>query len=61
MLTLAFMALACFVQAPFPELHNYAVDAGSIFRVKNNFSKPLVADNIELVGYPAGFTPSSSK
>ena len=32
-----------------------AVDAGSIFRVKNNFSKALVAYSIELVGYPGSF------
>lgn len=54
-LTLTFMALACFAQAPLPELHTDAVDAGSIFRVKNNFSKPLVAYSIELIGYPGSF------
>ena len=42
LLMLTLMALACFAQAPLPELHTDAVDAGSIFRVKNNFSKPLV-------------------
>ena len=55
LLTLSLMALACFAQAPLPELHTDAVDAGSIFRVKNNFSKPLVAYSIELVGYPGSF------
>ena len=55
LLTLSFMALASFAQAPLPELHTDAVDAGSIFRVKNNFSKPLVAYSIELLGYPGSF------
>ena len=31
------------------------MDGGSIFRVKNNFSKPLVAYSTELAGYPGGF------
>ncbi len=54
-LTFTLMALACFAQAPLPELHTDAVDAGSIFRIKNNFSKPLVAYSIELIGYPGSF------
>ena len=52
LLTLSFMALASSAKAPLPELHTDAVDAGSIFRVKNNFSKPLVAYSIELVLRP---------
>ena len=54
-LTFTLMVLACFAQAPLPELHTDAVDAGSIFHVKNNFSKALVAYSIELVGYPGSF------
>ena len=51
----ACLALSCFAQFPLPELHTDAVDAGSVFRVKNNQSVPLVAYMIELVGYPGSF------
>ena len=51
----ACFALACFGQVPWPDLHTDAVDAGSVFRVKNNHSAPLVAYSIELVGYPGSF------
>ncbi len=48
-------AVSCFAQLPLPELHTDAVDAGSVFRVKNHQSVPLVAYIIELLGYPGSF------
>lgn len=54
-LLVACLALSCFGQLPLPELHTDAVDAGSVFRVKNNQSAPLVAYMIELLGYPGSF------
>ena len=39
-------------QAPLPELRIEAVDAGSIVHIRNTYSQPLTAFQIELVDYP---------
>ena len=39
-LTFTLMVLACFAQAPLPELHTDAADADSIFRQKNGAREP---------------------
>jgi acetyl esterase len=48
----ALAAVAACAAQPLPELRTEAVNAGSVFHVKNTASQPLTAYLIELVGYP---------